>query len=203
MRSKEKDLLTGRWTAIDDENVMSHTKVVLTFPVPHLGVTGGSSDPLTLHIYDDMGNIVDRSADLTLPMGVNMCMFGGGMMDMGDDMDDDMDMMMPMFSCNDKEVELDDAMSGEFRILNNKAISNPDPLGGELGGLGTMDTDTTADAENIQAAQYPAEPLNAIGLVFSYFEGTDGTEYDQVTPIQWINIDEDGIETTVTDGTRP
>ena len=27
----------------------------------------------------------------------------------------------------------------------------------------------------------PAESLAAIGLVFSYFEGTDGSQYDQVT----------------------
>ena len=181
---QDRDLLTGRWTAIDDENVMSHTKVVLTFPVPHLGVSDGTSDPLTLHIYDDMGNIVHRGTGLTLPLGVNMCMFGG------------MD-MMGMLSCNGEDVaELGDAISGEFRILNNKAIGAPDRTGGELGGLGTMDTVTEEDADTdileattIQAAQYPAESLNAIGLVFSYFMGTDGTAYDQVTPIQWVNID--------------
>ena len=32
LMAEDKDLLTGRWTAINDENVMSHTKVVLTFP---------------------------------------------------------------------------------------------------------------------------------------------------------------------------
>ena len=35
----------------------------------------------------------------------------------------------------------------------------------------------------------PAESLGAIGLVFSYFEGTNGMKYDQVTPIQTIDVD--------------
>lgn len=207
LMAQDRDLLTGRWTAIDNEEVMSHTKVVLTFPVPHLTVSDGTSDPLTIHIYDDMGNIVHRGTGLTLPMGVNMCMFGGGMMDMDDGHDhgDDMD-MMPMLSCNGEDVaSLDDAESGEFRILNNKAISDPQRTGGELGGLGTMDTDATADG--IQSAQHPAESLNAIGLVFSYFEGTDGMQYDQVTPIQWVNIDMDdatAVNTADSDtGTMP
>lgn len=182
LMAQDRDVLTGRWTALNNDDVMSHTKVVLTFPVPHLGVSDGTSDPLTIHIYDDMGNIVHRGTDLTLPMGVNMCMFGDGMMDMD---------MMPMLSCNDEDVaELDDAMSGEFRILNNKAISAPDREGGERGGLGTEDADTNADGT--QSAQHPAESLNAIGLVFSYFMGTDGMQYDQATPIQWVNIDMDG-----------
>ena len=38
----------------------------------------------------------------------------------------------------------------------------------------------------------PAESLGAIGLVFSYFMGTDGMQYDQATPIQSIDIDRDG-----------
>lgn len=199
LEAQDRDLLTGRWTAINDENVMSHTKVVLTFPVPHLSVSDGTSDPLTLHIYDDMGNLIDRSTDLTLPMGVNTCMFGGSMHDDMDMHDDDMHMMMSMFSCNDKEVELGDTMSGEFRILNNRAISDPMRTGGEVGGLGTLAADASAYAE---AAQNPAESLNALGLIFSYFMGTDGVEYDQVTPIQWVNIDNDGSGTEDT-GTRP
>ena len=63
-----KDLLTGRWTAIDDENVMSHTKVVLTFPMNHLNYANGTSDPVSLYVFDDMGNIVLSSIGLTLSM---------------------------------------------------------------------------------------------------------------------------------------
>ena len=195
LMGENKDFVTGRWTAINDDNVMSHTKLVLTFPQTHLGVSDGSSDPLSYHIYDDMGVIVDRGIDLMLPLGVNTCMFMPMM-----EATDDTDAMMSMFSCNDEDVaELGDAMSGEFRIFNNKMIGTPDAVG-ERGGLEAPAADASTATE---VAQNPAESLNAIGLVFSYFEGTDGMEYDQTTPIQWIDIDKDGTGTDDTSGTMP
>ena len=156
-----KDLLTGRWTAIDDDNVMSNTKVVLTFPSNHLNYANGTSDPVSLYVFDDMGNIVLSSTGLTLSSGVNTCMFMPGML-----------------SCNGEEVGALDVMSGEFRIFNNTAPAMPARVG-EL-------PDVVA----------PAASFAAIGLVFSYFEGTDGSQYDQVTSLQWIDVDRDGNDTT-------
>ena len=163
MGGGDRDLLTGRWTAIDDDNVMSHTKLVLTFPWNLLvaGEATGTPDPVSIHIYDDMGTVANWASDLKLNMGVNTCMFGG------------MD-MMDMFSCNDTEVSLEGAMSGEFRIFNNRVQADGV---GELPELGN---------------QSPDEALAAIGLIFSYFEGSDGKEYDQVTPVGWIDVDRDG-----------
>ncbi len=153
-----KDLLTGRWTAIDDENVMSHTKVVLTFPMTNnLNYGNGTSDPVSLYVFDDMGNIVLSSIGLTLSMGVNTCTFMPGML-----------------SCNGEEVGALDVMSGEFRIFNNTAELMPVRVG-----------------EKPDVAR-PAKSFAIIGLVFSYFEGTDGSEYDQVTSLQWIDVDRDG-----------
>lgn len=162
LMGQTKDVLTGRWTAIDDDNVMSHTKLVLTLPVNHFNFANGTSDPLSLHVFDDMGSIVLHSVGVNLPMGVNTCMFMSGMV-----------------SCNGDEVgSLGDAMSGEFRIHNNIAPERPARVG-----------------ENPDS-QTPAESLAVIGLVFSYFEGSDGMQYDQVTSLQWIDVDRDGNDPT-------
>ena len=177
--NQNMDLLTGRWTAISDDNVMSHTKVVLTFPQPHLGLADGTSDPVSVHVYDDMGNMALHSSGTDLTMGVNMCMF----MPM-----DDMD-MMGMLSCNDVEVgSLDGAMSGSFRIFNNTVANATTDRVREIPGL-------NVNAADSGGALQPAETLNAIGLIFSYFMGTDGMEYDQVTSIQPIDVDTDGTGT--------
>jgi hypothetical protein len=170
LNGESKDLLTGRWTAISDDNVMSHTKVVVTFPVAHLNRGDGSSDPVSVYVFDDEANMVIDDFQTTLSMGVNTCMFmPADMMDM-----DDMD-MMPMLSCNGTDVgSLGDAMSGGFRIFNNHVSDDPDDRVTEI-----PDTLTSG------------ETLAAIGLVFSYFEGTDGMmEYDQVTDLQWIDVDD-------------
>ena len=174
LEDQKKDWLTGRWTAIYDDNVMSHTKIVLTFPENHLNRADGSGpDPISIHVLDDMGGVALADFGLSLGMGVNTCMIGM----MGDDMmGDDMmgdDMMMTMLSCNDEEIGEIDAMSGEFRIFNN-----------------TMAEDGKVKVPESPTAVVPAEPLSAIGLVFSYFEGTDGNQYDQVTDLQWIDVDD-------------
>ena len=164
MGGGDRDLLVGRWTAIDNDDVMSHTKLVLTFPWNLLvaGEATGTPDPVSIHIYDDKGKVANWASDLMLDMGVNTCMFGG------------MD-MMDMFSCNDTEVALNGATSGEFRIFNNHIQAD---------GVGEL-----PELSN----QSPDEALAAIGLIFSYFEGSDGMmEYDQVTPVKWIDVDRDG-----------
>ena len=174
----DRDLLTGRWTAISDDNVMSHTKVILTFPTNHLNYANGTSDPVSVYIFDDMGDMVHTSAGLTLNMGVNMCTF----MPMD---------MMTMFSCNDEEGDSFDAMSGEFRIFNNLAPASSARTK-EYPGLTELALTPPVNP------QVPDASLGAIGLIFSYFEGTDGMEYDQVTSIQMIDVDRDGNDDEVT-----
>ena len=207
--------LIGRWTAIADENVTSHTKLVLTFAGGnHLLYKGLDKtdpdyraevegvDPLSVYVFDDMGQIALRTHELELDQAVNTCRF---MQPMGDSMmDGDMEMAddMPpatssMLSCNGMEVGEIDAVSGGFRIFNNTAVavadrnpadgSSPEAggsrlvssTGAENEGIGNMDDPNTPTVD--EDAQTPAEPLAVLGLIFSYFEGTDGSQYDQVT----------------------
>lgn len=216
LTAENKDLLTGRWTAINDEKIMSHTKVVLTFPVNHLSHTvvtdnaddEAGTDPVSIHAFNDMGQIALSNHKVMLGMNVNMCKFMNAGMDMGNDMDmgGDMDMgndmdRMPMLSCNDMEVGELNGMAGAFRIFNNNADTDADPdtegiqISGENADPGTeaMDLSIADDSNTVTDGEQPggqkaAEALNAIGLNFSYFMGTDGNQYDQVTPVQWIDI---------------
>ena len=231
----DMDLLTGRWTAISDMNVMSHTKVVVTFPVGnetdgyhqlnHTVVDGdeetAGTDPVSVYAFDDAGNISAMGTAM-LGMNVNMCMFDmmdmdddhdhGDDMDMGDGMtspdmhDDDMDGGMPMLSCNGEMVDtLEGGMAGGFRIFNNNADGDADDAdpsdglqisgenaddGEEAEGLGVATV--AADSDSGQVA---AEDFDAIGVVFSYFMGTDGMQYDQATPIQSISLPDTNPET--------
>lgn len=142
-----QDLLTGRWTAIDDDNVMSYTKLIVTLPVQHLNHTTKNvheetvdgTDPLSIYVFDEDGAIALKNHMVMLDMNVNMCKFARGMMhddDMGmdDDMhdhgmddgdmhDDDMGMGggMPMLSCNGMDVGEINGTAGEFRLFNNNA----------------------------------------------------------------------------------
>ena len=223
-----KELLTGRWTAINDDNVMSHTKVVLTLPMNHLNYEGKSgainstvladpgqlaaiddvegTDPVSILVFDDTGSIVGSGHEVMLGMNVNMCLFMSAGMDMMDG--------MPMLSCNGEMVSELDGMSGEFRVYNNVAenVATPDPdnagqylladtfsdgtemegIGAEMGG-NLVDSDSATAGDQIP--QMPAETLGAIGLVFSYFMGTDGMQYDQATSIQSIELPEDDSDT--------
>ena len=208
--------IVGRWTAIADENVMSHTKLVLTFAggnhLLYKGFDKSSADyraevtgvdPVSAYVFDDEGALVLRNHEVELGMGVNKCLFmRPGMMDMDGDMD--MASMMPMLSCNDMEVGMIDGMSGEFRIFNNTvaAVAARNPAlptdgsaaqpeaegsrqitddGTENEGIGIADNTATPSVN--EDAQSPAAPLAITGLIFSYFEGTDGKQYDQVTPV--------------------
>ncbi len=228
------DLLTGRWTAIKDENIMSHTKVVLTFPVNHLNYEGENADgediegtdPVTLLAFDDMGQIVLDNRAVMLDMNVNMCKFGMDMMDDGmdmmdddhdhmdddhDHMDDGMDMMdddmmMAMLSCNGMDVGELTAMSGEFRIFNNVmdaqgndptttadesdtfVISDGTEADEDDLGIKNEAAGSTTNAAMAAGGQVPDEALAAIGLNLTYFMGTDGMEYDQATPLQWVDV---------------
>ena len=190
------DILTGRWIAIDNDEIMSHTKVVLTFPMNHLNYearTDGlnesvpaGTDPVSIIAFDDKGAIALDNRKVMLGMAVNMCKFMPAGMDMDDmdDMDMDGDMMMPMLSCNGMDVGELGGMAGGFRIFNNQAN---DPDGTTLALSTGVETTGLAETDNT-GGQDPAETLGAIGLVFSYFMGTDGMQYDQVTSVQSIDV---------------
>lgn len=195
LMGQNMDILTGRWTAIDDDNIMSHTKLVLTLPVNHLAYEGQEplpadpdeavrdvkgTDPVSILAFDETGAIALDSREVMLGMNVNMCMFD---MHMGDDMD----MMMPMLSCNGMEVGELDGMAGEFRIFNGVKIG----MGDDPATANTMATVITVDGteiDNLEDGQWPDGPFAAIGLNFSYFMGTDGVQYDQATSIQSIDV---------------
>ena len=166
------DLLLGRWTAIADENVTSTTTLVLTFPVHHLTLDDGSADPVSVHVYDESGKMLLQSVGVHLTKGVNRCAFLPPLED-----------RTAGLVCSEEEVGALAAPAGAFRLFNNTAVA-PDEttaqtrerpgLGSEPGG-----------------AQDPAESLAALGLIFSYFAGTDGLQYDQASPIQWSAIADD------------
>ncbi len=201
LMAQGKDLLTGRWSAIADENITSHTKVVLTLPVNHLNYEGTDADsedvtgtdPVSVYVFDEAGGSITGTA--MLGMNVNMCRFmtasAGDGMDMGDG--------EAMLSCNGEMVSGLPGMAGGFRIYNGVTDMQGDNDdtddteatfvrndGAEIDdyGIGLAST----DAENDRGGQVPAESLAVIGLNFSYFMGTDGNLYDQVTDVQWISI---------------
>lgn len=167
-----RDLLLGRWTAIADAHVTSTTTVILTFPVNHLLLVDRTADPVSVHVYDDDGTLGLQSIDLTLPLGVNRCRF---LPPSGE--------QSVLFSCNGEAVGAIDAPAGEFRIFNNTAVGweETTALVRERPGL----THTNGGAQD------PAESLAVLGLVFSYFAGTDGLQYDQATPIRGLEIAHD------------
>ena len=200
---QDKDLLTGRWTAIADENITSHTKVVLTLPVNHLtyaGVDADSEDvtgmdPVSVYVFDEAGGSITGTA--MLGMNVNMCRFMTASAGDG------------MLSCNGEMVSGLPGMAGGFRIYNGVASSVPADVDGEDGRQDIVsDTNTGAEiddygiglaaGENERGGQVPDGPLAVIGLNFSYFMGTDGKLYDQVTDVQWIDVDtgSDDVEDT-------
>ena len=242
----DKDILTGRWSAAYDENIMSHTKVVLTFPLAHLNHEGKVAlpadpdesaedteftDPVSLIVFNEMGgNDFDMVDDLMLDKNVNMCTFGSmpmmmdedmGMMDedmgmMDEDMgmmDEDMDMMR-MVACNGMDIGELTAMAGGFRIFNNVVpttgtVGTTTPVavytseGEEGGDLELGAGNLTATPPVAAGGQVPGETLGAIGLIFSYFMGTDGQQYDQVTEVQWADVDRDGNDDTSVSDAAP
>ena len=232
LNAQGKDLLTGRWMAISDENITAHTKVVLTLPVNHLNYKDAAgdiaaTDPVSILVFDDQGNIALEGRDVMLDMNVNMCRFMPAHMDddMDMDMDDDMDMDggMPMLSCNGMMVGELTSMAGEFRIFNNTLLMQGDDVetaatetlaitktGAEADDLGIQGAEQAEDVQEAPApakpagGQVPAQDLEAIGLIFSYFMGTDGNQYDQGNPVQSIDIDVPGpIGYSATDDAGP
>ena len=196
-----QDLLTGRWTAINDENVMSHTKLVVTFPVQHLNhktknvheedVAG--TDPLSIYVFDGDGDMALKNHTVALNMNVNTCTFMYGM-----------DGAMPMLSCNGEDVGAVNGMAGEFRLFNNNAdivdaqgmLSDYDTTtagtqtdpGTEADDYSVADDSDTAATGTQPGGQKAAEGLGAIAINRSYFMGTDDLNYDQISMGQWIDL---------------
>ncbi len=192
-------VVVGEWTALDDENVQTSTKVVLTFPQTPLRYEGQktaggakmmATDPVSVLVFDEDGELALDSREVLLDQDVNVCTFLPQDLAMEDDMGPE-----PGLSCNGRRVgALQGATSGLFRIFNNTAVT----LDGA--GLVTNDGSEATDLSvkkataGASSGDPPTRPKGGqvpdgnyrfamIGLVFSYFKGTDGREYDQIAPL--------------------
>ncbi len=193
-----KRLLVGEWTALDDENVQTHTKVVITFPQTPLRYEGQktaggakvmATDPVSILVFDVDGELALDSREVLLDQDVNVCTFLPQALAMEETMG-----LNPGLSCNGRRVgTLQGATSGLFRIFNNTAVT----LDGELvtnDGTEATDLSVKKATAGANTGDPPTRPKGGqvpdgnyrfpmIGLVFSYFKGTDGREYDQIAPL--------------------
>ena len=175
---------------------------------------GKSTDAVSLYLFDDMGMDTFISHKAMLNMAVNKCTIGSMMDMMGDDMmgddmmGDDMmgdDMMeMPEVACNGESLgHTDDYGGGGFQILNNKAGNVEEAVGtyaavaadgsgnvysdgAEMDNADGFDDAITPDMSEADDATTDGAGgmLPAIGIVLSFFEGTDGKKYDQAVSLQ-------------------
>lgn len=169
-----KELLMGRWTAATIFN--SSTDVVLTFPTgDYPGVVVGG-DPVSIWIFDEDENFNFSPRSVILDWEVNICRFRNPSVTESGDTE---------FTCNGRAGLGGPAgrsvqgpggtfESGWFRFINNNDRIN--------GGIGDG---TGVEFDNINAIPDSAFPV--IGLVFSFFQGTQGI-FDQSYPIQWAAI---------------
>ncbi len=198
--SAGKRLLVGEWTALDDANVQTHTKVVITFPQTPLRYEGQktaggakvmATDPVSILVFDVDGELALDSREVLLDQDVNVCTFLPQALAMEETMG-----LNPGLSCNGRRVGgLQGATSGTFRFFNNTAVT--------LDGAGLVTNDGTEATDlsvkkataGANTGDPPTRPKGGqvpdgnyrfpmIGLVFSYFRGTDGREYDQIVPLR-------------------
>ncbi len=189
--SNQKSVFIGGWTALDDANVQSRTKLVLTLPMNHLTYTGtnadgeqvAGTDPVSLLVFDGEGKVVLEAREVLLAKNVNTCTFLPAAL--AQEVELEVAAGQTVLSCNGAQVGTFTASSGTFRLFNN-TVDVKDTEG--------VVTDTGAEAEGLgrvfppgedatQNGQSIAEGLGVVGLNFSYFRGTDTQEYDQVIPI--------------------
>ncbi len=194
-----KKLLTGEWTALSDANVQTSTKMVLTFPQTPLRYEGQktaggakmmATDPVSILVFDEGGELALDSREVLLDQDVNVCTFLPQELAMEETMGPE-----PGLSCNGRLVGTLQGTSGTFRIFNNTAVT----LDGA--GLVTNDGSEATDLSikkataGASSGDPPTRPKGGqvpdgnyrfamIGLVFSYFRGTDGREYDQIVSLQ-------------------
>ncbi len=185
---------TGRWTALDDANVRSRTTLVLTLPVNHLAYTGtnagekvAGTDPVSLLVFDGQGQLGLEAREVLLDKHVNTCRFLPAAMAQEVEVGAG---EQTVLSCNGVKVGGLVASSGTFRLFNN---TKDEKGGGEADAEEVTNTGVEAKGlgrsfdpvdDTTQNGQSLAETLGVVGLNFSYFRGTDGQEYDQVTVIQ-------------------
>ncbi len=195
INNDQKSVFIGGWTALDDANVQSRTKLVLTLPMNHLTYTGtnadgeqvAGTDPLSLLVFDGEGKVVLEAREVLLAKNVNTCTFLPAAL--AQEVELEVAAGQTVLSCNGAQVGTLAASSGTFRLFNNTmdakgegdaAADQVTNTGAEATGLGRAlrpGEDTTQNGQAI------AEGLGVVGLNFSYFRGTDGQEYDQVIPI--------------------
>ncbi len=174
--------------------------MVLTFPQTSLRYEGKNAegakvmgtDPVSVLVFDETGGLALDSRKVELAQDVNVCTFlpAGRETSMG--MEDEPS-PLPSLSCNEKRVGALQGTSGTFRFFNNTAVEIDDAgtvtnEGAEATGL-SVKQPTAGDGSNAArpaGGQVPDAKYRfpIIGLVFSYFRGTDTVEYDQVTPLQ-------------------
>ncbi len=189
-----RNTLVGRWTALSDANVQTHTKVVLTFPQTPLryegknaeGVKVMGTDPVSVLVFDTEGGVALDSREVELAQDVNVCTFlpAGSEAAPG---------LLPGLSCNGKLVGALQGTSGGFRFFNHTAVTldgagTVTNAGTEASGFGIKQP-TAGDGSNAArpaGGQVPDAKYRfpVVGLVFSYFRGTDGAAYDQVKPLK-------------------
>ncbi len=196
----EKNLLMGRWTALNDEHVQTHTKVVITFPQRPLRYEGKNTegaevkgtDPLSILVFDEAGEVALDSRKVEIGRNVNVCTFRPVGMEAAPDME-----AAPAagLSCNGERVgALNGATSGSFRLFNQKAM--------QMNAAGTVTNDgTEATGFGIKRsvagdANYPAVAgggqapdawyrFPTVGLVFSYFRGHGWRAVRPSRAVEW------------------
>ncbi len=191
--NNERKVLMGRW--VTEPMIGASTDVALTFPgtnklnyqMKDRGEDAEGSlddtdvanvDPVTMLVFDEMGNIVAESREVMLGMAVNMCSFStmmmgmdgdmmdGDMMD-GDDHDHDHDMdgdMMTAVMCNGEMVgDPFMATGGTFRIHNTAVVViATDATGTDAGSRPGDISGNTANAAGMTGAE--STSLNLEGL---------------------------------------
>ena len=188
----ERKLLMGRW--VTEPMIGAMTDVVLTFPgtntLNYQTLDKGEDadgalddmdvpaiDPVSLFVFDEMGNIVAESRELMLGMAVNMCSFRSMMMD-GDMMDGDMmdgDMMdgMSYVMCNGKMVgDPFMATGGTFRIHNRAVSVSADGNEDNVAGVDAAGTDVGAGIPSMKGMILGGD-ANNVGLTGEELSGYD------------------------------
>ena len=183
LRADLKRHLIGRW--VTDPIINASTDIVLTFPGMHVlnfqtrrtdrdgnTISETQSDPLSLYVFDEEGNVVLTRRDMVLAQSVNICRF------------EMLENNTTQVTCNDEELgTFSGAVAGSFRIVNN--IDKTYGTGNEMTDAGG---ETPGNPLTV-AAQTSGEPLSVTGFVLSFFDVLSG-KYDMLVPLRWITLND-------------